>query len=109
MIKVEGLNNRWSRHIKMAELTQNWAFSHGQELFPEKNYESYTLTCIKNIKDWDINKINEILLQKGFRMDRGYGYLRGKVFRIPHMGNIYMEDLKEYLNVFDEVLCQLKY
>ena len=42
-------------------------------------------------------------------MDRGYGALRGKVFRIPHMGNIYIEDLKEYLNVFDEVLCQLKY
>jgi len=78
-------------------------------LFPEENYESYTLTCIKNIKGWDINSINEILLKKGFRMDRGYGALRGKVFRIPHMGNIYMEDLKEYLNVFDEVLCQLKY
>ena len=42
-------------------------------------------------------------------MDRGYGSLRGKVFRIPHMGNIYMEDLKNYLNNFDEVLCQLKY
>ena len=109
IIKKEGLNNRWNRHIEMAKYTRNWAFNHGQELFPEENYESYTLTCIKNIKGWDINSINEILLKKGFRMDRGYGALRGKVFRIPHMGNIYMQDLKEYLSVFDEVLCQLKY
>ena len=42
-------------------------------------------------------------------MDRGYGHLKGKVFRIPHMGNVYMKDLKEYLNQIDEILCQLKY
>ena len=42
-------------------------------------------------------------------MDRGYGNLKGKVFRIPHMGNIYMNDLKDYLEQIDEVLCQLKY
>lgn len=109
IIKDEGLNNRWNRHIEMAEFTRSWAFNHGQELFPEANYESLTLTCIKNIKKWDVNKINELLLDRGFRMDRGYGSLRGKVFRVPHMGNIYMSDLKEYLNIFDEVLCQLKY
>ena len=52
---------------------------------------------------------NELLLQRGFRMDRGYGKLRGQVFRIPHMGNVYMNDLSEYLEHMDEVLCQLKY
>ena len=37
-------------------------------------------------------------------MDRGYGKFKGKAFRIPHMGNIYMSDLKDYLNIFDKVL-----
>ena len=37
-------------------------------------------------------------------MDRGYGNLRGKAFRVAHMGNVYMNDLVEYLNEFDEVL-----
>ena len=62
-----------------------------------------------NIKSWDINKINDKLLSRGFRMDRGYGKFKGKAFRIPHMGNIYMNDLEEYLTTFDEVLCQLVY
>ena len=64
---------------------------------------------IENVKKWDIFKIYDILLEKNYRMDRGYGNLKGKVFRIPHMGNIYMNDLKDYLEQIDEVLCQLKY
>ncbi len=100
----EGLENRWIRHIDNAIHTRNWAFDHGQSLFPEKGYESYTITCIQNDMNWDINKINDSLLERSFRMDRGYGKLRGKAFRIAHMGNIKEFDLKEYLDVFDEVL-----
>ena len=37
---------------------------------------------------------------RGFRMDRGYGKLRGDAFRIAHMGNIMMDDLKEYYNQY---------
>ena len=44
------------------------------------------------------------LLEKGYRMDRGYGSLRGKVFRISHMGNIFPKDLNEYLENFTECI-----
>ena len=108
-IKSEGIDNRWQRHIDMAHHVRNWVLSHGQKFFTNENSLSYTLTCIDNVKNWDINKINDELLYRGFRMDRGYGKYKGKAFRIPHMGNIYMNDLEEYLNNFDEVLCQLKY
>jgi len=105
-INNEGLDDRWNRHLEMAEYARRWALDYGQELFPEKGCESSTLTCIKNIKQWNINHIYEELLKRGFRMDRGYGSLKGKVFRIPHMGNVYMDDLKEYLENIDEVICQ---
>ena len=52
----------------------------------------------------DINRVNDGLLSRGFRMDRGYGKLRGDAFRIAHMGNVMMDDLIEYLHNFDEVL-----
>ena len=103
-VKKEGLENRWHRHENMANFTRQWAFDHGQELFPEKGFESITITCIYNQQKWDINKINDRLLEKGFRMDRGYGKLKGKAFRIAHMGNILRSDLEEYLNYFEEVL-----
>ena len=108
-IKHDGIENRWNRHIDMANYVREWTLGHGQTFFTNQNALSYTLTCIDNVKNWDINKINDSLLSKGFRMDRGYGKYKGKAFRIPHMGNIYMSDLKEYLMNFDEVLCHLKY
>ena len=104
VIKKEGLENRWARHKQNAEFARNWAFERGQSLFPEDGYESNTITCIQNDQKWDINKINDKLLEQGFRMDRGYGALRGKAFRIAHMGNIMKADLEEYLNKFDEGL-----
>jgi len=104
IIKDEGLDNRWNRHKEMSFLTQSWALSHNQSLFPEIGCRSETITCINNIQNWDINKINDRLLDLGYRMDRGYGDLRGKAFRIAHMGNIYKNDLMEYLNDFDKVL-----
>ena len=56
-----------------------------------------------------INAINEKLLKRGYRMDCGYGKLRGKAFRIAHMGNVYLEDLKDYLSNFNQVLTELNY
>ena len=103
-IDEEGLENRWNRHKSMADFTRQWAFDNGQGLFPEKGFESQTITCIKNKKAWNINLINDELLNRGFRMDRGYGKLRGDAFRIAHMGNVMMDDLKEYLQNFNEVL-----
>ncbi len=105
LIDIEGLENRWNRHKDMSEYTRNWVNNHNQELFTSSDAISYTLTCVKNVENWDIEKINEKLLAKGFRMDRGYGKFRYKTFRIPHMGNVYMEDLKEYLNIFESVIC----
>ena len=104
IIKKEGIDNRWKRHQEMRDYIINWAKSNGQGLFSEEGCRSYTITCIENIQNWDINKIYNKLLDRGYRMDRGYGNLRGKAFRIPHMGNIYMEDLKEYIAEFEKAM-----
>lgn len=107
-IETEGLDKRWKRHTDMAETTRNWALNHGQSLFPESGCESATITCIQNDLDWNINAINDALLRRGFRMDRGYGKYRGKAFRIAHMGNVFPIDLEEYLHTFDTVLEEIQ-
>ena len=105
IIEEEGLENRWNRHKEMAYYTREWAKDLGQEFFTAEDSLSYTITCIKNTREWDIEKINEKLLLQGYRMDRGYGKFRYKTFRIPHMGNIYMNDLIEYLKIFESNIC----
>ena len=104
IIKKEGLDSRWKRHQAMRDFIINWAESKGQKLFSERGCHSHTITCIQNVQNWNIDKIYNRLLKRGFRMDRGYGKLRGKAFRIPHMGNIYMKDLEEYLDEFEKAI-----
>ena len=89
----------------MAEYVRAWVIRHDQEFFTALDSLSNTITCIKNVQNWDIEKINNHLLKKGFRMDRGYGKYRYKTFRIPHMGNVYMNDLEEYLSIFESSIC----
>src|SRR5580698_9836472 len=45
---AEGLEARYARHAKLAQMTRDWATRHGFTLFPEKSFESVTLTCINN-------------------------------------------------------------
>src|SRR5437879_1741819 len=44
----EGLERRYARHAKLAQMTRDWAARHGFSLFPEKSFESITLTCVNN-------------------------------------------------------------
>ncbi len=107
-IKRETLPGRYARHREMAAYVRRWALDHGQGLYPEPGYESVTMTAVRNLKEWPLQPIFDALEQRGFRMDRGYGNLRGKVFRIAHMGSVMMDDLKEYLMVWDQVLASLE-
>ena len=45
---AEGLENRYARHEKTNQMTRDWAAKHGFTLFPEKGFESVTLTCVNN-------------------------------------------------------------
>src|SRR5512142_2655835 len=42
-IFAEGLDARFARHRKLAQMTRDWAARHGFVLFPEKGFESVTL------------------------------------------------------------------
>src|SRR5712664_3794466 len=47
-IFAEGLDARYARHARLAQMTRDWAVRHGFKLFPEKSFESVTLACISN-------------------------------------------------------------
>src|SRR5690242_5164642 len=47
-IFAEGLEARYARHRRTNQMTRDWAAKHGFTLFPEKGFESLTLTCVNN-------------------------------------------------------------
>ena len=105
-ILEEGLENRFQRHLEMAEFVREWSKEHF-ELFPEEAFASNTLTAIRNTKGISVTDLNKELGERGYAISNGYGSLKEKTFRIAHMAETTLEDLKALLNEINEI-CQLK-
>lgn len=103
LIMEEGLDNRYNRHLTMAEYTRNWA-KENFALFPDEKYASVTLTTVKNTHNISVKKLNEELGKRGFAISNGYGDLKEKTFRIAHMGDLTLEDVKGLLLNIDDIL-----
>lgn len=99
----EGLENIYRRHLEMAEYTRDWA-KRNFELFPDEKYASVTLTTIKNTRNISVKDLNAELGKRGFAISNGYGSLKEKTFRIAHMADLTMEDIKELLHEIEDIL-----
>ena len=103
-IDAEGLDARWARHRDMAEFVRGWSRER-YSLFAEPGYESDTVTCITNTAGIDIPALNAALSEKrDCIISDGYGPLKGKTFRIAHMGDMTVEQLQDLTSWIDEIL-----
>jgi aspartate aminotransferase-like enzyme len=103
-IFAEGLEARWARHMAMATLVRGWVDARGYSCFPPPAYRSVTLTCALNSRGTDLAALKKEMGARGFAFDDGYGKIKGKTFRIPHMGDMQVADLNEFLAVIDTLL-----
>jgi len=99
---AEGMENVWSRHEQMADFVRAWAKDRFS-LFCEEKYASNTLTTIKNTKGINVAEtISRVQEKHNTIFGNGYGKLKEKTFRIAHMGDITLDDLKELTGWIDE-------
>lgn len=103
ILNKEGLENRFNRHIEMAEIVRAWAKKHF-EIFTEEGYYSNTLTNIKNVKGISVSDLNKELGKRGMTLSNGYGKLKEKTFRIAHMADCTVEDINTLLAAIDDIL-----
>jgi aspartate aminotransferase-like enzyme len=92
-ILAEGLEERWQRHIDMAEVVREWANTYWA-MFPEPGFYSNTLSCIKNTRGINVEEMNAELGKRGAMISNGYGPFKEKTFRIAHMGDLTVEDMR---------------
>jgi aspartate aminotransferase-like enzyme len=99
---AEGMESVWQRHKEMGEFARNWA---GEKfaLFCDEKYASNTLTAVKNTRGINVAEtINAIQEKHNTIFGNGYGKLKEQTFRIAHMGDITLDDLKELLGWLDD-------
>ncbi len=102
-ILEEGLDNRFDRHEEMANYVRNWARTNFK-IFTDEKYLSNTLTVIENNKGINVGDLNKKLQERGCQLANGYGDLKEKTFRIAHMGDYTLEDVRELLINVEDIL-----
>jgi serine---pyruvate transaminase len=96
MIRDEGIENVWSRHAMLAHATREGIKALGLELFAG-DASSNVLTSVKAPEGINIDSaIKKLRDETGITITGGQDELKGKIFRIGHMG---------YVNEFDIVLA----
>jgi aspartate aminotransferase-like enzyme len=111
-IFAEGLEPRYARHAKLAQLIRDWAAKHGFNLFPDPGFESVTLTCVNNGakpggRAVDVAKLQKLVKDQGFLIDGGYGKIKGTTFRISNMGDETEASMKPVYAALDAAMAKL--
>jgi alanine-glyoxylate transaminase/serine-glyoxylate transaminase/serine-pyruvate transaminase len=89
MLFEEGLANAFARHCRLAEAARRAVRAWGLELWPAKPEEySQTLTAVAMPDGHDADRLRKIILERfDMSLGAGLGRLKGKVFRIGHLGD----------------------
>lgn len=85
MIREDGLEKMWKKYALLADATRQGVIAMGLELFAKAPSDS--LTAVKVPDAIDGSKFVRHLREKyGITVAGGQGHLKGKIFRIAHMG-----------------------
>ena len=71
------------------------------------NAGSQTLTVVNNPPEFDCAEFNKFVAPLGIRLANGYGDLKGKTFRIAHMGHVNAPMILGTLGVIEVALNAL--
>lgn len=103
-ILAEGLENRFARHLEMAHYVRDWAKKYFDLFVVDEKYYSNTLTTIKNTRGISVADLNKTLGERGFAISNGYGDLKEKTFRISHMADYTLDEVKSLIDNINDIL-----
>jgi alanine-glyoxylate transaminase/serine-glyoxylate transaminase/serine-pyruvate transaminase len=89
MLEEEGLTNVFARHDRHAEATRCAVRSWGLEILCQNPQEySSSLTAVMMPEGYEANALLDLILEKfDMSLGIGLGKVKGKIFRIGHLGN----------------------
>ncbi len=99
-ILEEGIEARYRRHLRMAEMVQNWARAR-LALFADEAALSPTVTAVATKGKVEPRALIEHARRGGFLLASGYGHLKERTFRIAHMGELRESDVEGLLRHLD--------
>jgi len=110
MMLAEGMDNVYARHALLAKATRAAAKALGLKLLAEDRCASNALTAIWSPDGIGADEIRKVLKkQYGITFAGGQGKLKGKIFRIAHMGFSDKMDIMIAISALEMALTQVGY
>ena len=109
MIKKEGIENIWERHACLAEATRAGVGALGLELFAPRA-PSNSVTAVKVPEGIDgIALVKNMRERQGITIAGGQAGLKGKIFRLAHLGYADRFDVILAISALEMILSGLGY
>jgi len=107
MMQKEGLNNIFKRHARHQKATQEGIKAMGLNLFTKENFGSPAITAVKpeNIDAESIRKA--IKNDFDILLAGGQDHLKGKIFRIGHLGFVNDRDIVSVISALESTLDKM--
>ncbi len=107
ILKEETLEGRLAHTHALAEATRAGCQALGLSLFPDPAHASDTVTAIRNPPGLDDSKVRKVLEGTyNIAVQGGQGALKGKIFRIGHMGIANWADLLVTFAALERILAR---
>ena len=108
MIREEGIENVWRRHGLLAGATREAVKALGLKLLAES--PSNAVTAVRAPEGVDTEALTKALRDKsGITFAGGQGNLKGKIFRIAHLGWVDMFEILEAIAALEYQLTKMGY
>jgi aspartate aminotransferase-like enzyme len=110
MMLAEGLENVYRRHLLLAKATRAAVRALGLSLLAEDHCASPTVTAVQSPEGIAADDLRKVLKEEfGITFAGGQGILKGKIFRIAHMGYAGKMDVLIAISGLEMALARLGY
>jgi aspartate aminotransferase-like enzyme len=107
MMAEEGLEAIWKRHAAVGAATRAGLRALGFELLADPAYASDTVTGALIPAGLEWKTFNGKLRKLGLVVAGGQGQLKGRIFRIGHLGHVTVPNILNAIAVLEEALIEL--
>jgi aspartate aminotransferase-like enzyme len=108
LIEAEGLPAVFARHRAMASATRAAMQAAGLELFADPAHASDTVTAVRSPQALDsVALVRTVWDRHRVLISGGQGELKGRIFRIGHMGTVQLPDILRTLEAVADGLARL--
>lgn len=110
MILNEGLERRFARHAAIGKAVRSALSKIGLRIVAEEDRRADTMTAAYYPSHMDDEAFRSNMAAKhGVVVAGGLGQLKGKIFRVGHMGNVSRNDLNATIGAIEATLSYLGY